>query len=334
MHPPVLVALTALSISLVAIPLCRVLAYRINALDSKSERALGGSSPRIGGVGIAFAAVIALLTTDASRHTDAALILLLALPLALVGLVDDLRNVHPLFARIEALPFWWAVKLFVQLVPATLAVLFAHLLRPEWFLLLLPVAVLFIAGVTNAVNFMDGINGISALEGVVCGTALAWLLTSRGDGEFALLPLAVAAAAAGFLPYNLRSGSIYLGDFGATAIGFVMAAGTLRAVYMGVHPFAAVLPLLPFLADTGLTLVRRLRRRANVFSAHREHYYQRLTARLGNRHMPAALLWCAMAIVCSLCAIGYERGVAWWVLIVPVVMQVVVFVAIDRYEAR
>jgi UDP-GlcNAc:undecaprenyl-phosphate GlcNAc-1-phosphate transferase len=334
MPAPAIVALVAFSAALLLTPLCRVLARRINAVDSKSERGLGGSSPRIGGVAIALGAVAGVLTTAASRDADVAIVLLLALPLALVGLVDDLRNVHPFFARIEAWPHWWAVKLFVQLVPASLAVLFAHLFRLQgfWLLVLGPVAVLFIASVTNAVNFMDGINGIAGLEAVVAGGALSFMLIARGDLDFGLLPLALACGAAGFLPYNLRSGSIYMGDFGATSIGFILGASVLRAISLGTHPIVATLPLLPFLADTGLTLLRRWRKGARLFSAHREHYYQRLTARLGRGHAIVALLWCAMAILCSVSAVAYDSGSAGiWITNVPVAIGIVVFLLIDRY---
>ncbi|WP_298752620.1 UDP-phosphate glycosyltransferase [uncultured Serinicoccus sp.] len=154
----------------------------------------------------------------------------------------------------------------------------------------------------NVVNFMDGINGITAL------TAMAWGLVAvlgAGTGAAVTLGALTLGAAAGFLPWNLPRARMFLGDCGSYLVGALVTAGLLLEQSGGGHVLLLLLPLLPSLVDTGLTLVRRAARGERLTQAHREHLYQRLSRRRGWTHARVACLWAGL---------GLAGAGIWWLL--------------------
>jgi len=140
-----------------------------------------------------------------------------------------------------------------------------------------PVTFLWLVAIQNVFNFMDGIDGIAGLEGFLAA-GLIYLLASAPAPEFAMIPLACAGAAAGFLIWNRPPARVFMGDVGSHFLGILVGISALVLYRKGL-PFAAVpLTIGAFLFDTGYTLVRRLLRGENITQAHRFHLYQRLCA--------------------------------------------------------
>lgn len=197
-------------------------------------------------------------------------LLLVATPLvALVGLVDDIRPI-PVLPRLvlQAL----AVGLVVATAPSALRIV------PT-----LPIAVerafLLIAGLwfVNLVNFMDGLDLMTAAEAVPITAVLAVF------GVFGLLPapatliaVALCGALLGFAPFNRPVARVFLGDVGSLPIGLLLGWCLLELAWRG-HVAAAVLLPLYYLADSTLTLLRRMLRGEPFWAAHRTHFYQRAT---------------------------------------------------------
>ena len=124
-----------------------------------------------------------------------------------------------------------------------------------------------------------------------------------GSTQFALLNLAVAAAAAGFLLHNFHPARIFLGDAGAVPLGFL--AATFGVIGWLQHDWPWWFPLLvfsPFIVDASVTLTRRLLSGVRVWEAHRDHYYQRLV-QLGLGHRGTALAEYALMAVCGITAL-------------------------------
>ena len=212
--------------------------------------------------------------------------------MAALGLVDDARNLSA------------KLKIIVQLLLA-IALLVIMPTSVLWVF----VALVWIIGVTNGFNFMDGVNGIASLEAIVCGVTMGVLLLRAGDPAAAALSFAIAGAAAGFFPWNAFTGSIFMGDVGSLPLGFLFAALVVRGAQDGIAPWIIAAPLLPFLLDTGVTLVRRVLRRERVWEAHRSHFYQQLTD-LRWSHLGVTLLWGAMAATASAVAVVWPAPVA------------------------
>ena len=188
-----------------------------------------------------------------------------------VGLLDDLVD----------LPFWLkalgqAVVAFCLLFLSPPALLEAA--GPLWPLALV-FCVLWVTAVVNAYNFMDGIDGIAGGTAILNALFLVPLL--GGSSGLSTGIVALAAATAGFLAWNLSPARIFLGDSGSHFVGFFLGAAALYTEPVGgssiVAFVVAAVVFAPFLFDTAFTLVRRARARKNVFSAHREHIYQRIT---------------------------------------------------------
>jgi UDP-GlcNAc:undecaprenyl-phosphate/decaprenyl-phosphate GlcNAc-1-phosphate transferase len=154
----------------------------------------------------------------------------------------------------------------------------------------IPVTFLWFVGLTNAYNFMDGLDALAGSTGLVAAA-------------FAGLFLVLAASCAGFLPFNLPRARIFMGDVGSQFLGFCFAGlGVLAAnVEDGGRLFWLVpILLMHFLFDTIATAIRRAANGENVLAAHRSHLYQRLN-QSGVSHGRVAALLAAMAAAQGLC---------------------------------
>jgi UDP-N-acetylmuramyl pentapeptide phosphotransferase/UDP-N-acetylglucosamine-1-phosphate transferase len=177
--------------------------------------------------------------------------------------------------------------------------------------LAVPVMAVWVAAYVNAFNFMDGINGISGLTGLVSGVAYSLMGLEFGSGSAVIVGAALAGASLAFLPFNLPSAKVFLGDVGSYSLGFVIAALGWIVWSSGAPLALAIAPTAVYLADTGATLVRRYRRGAPLTEAHREHSYQRLTAG-GRSHVAVALTVAgAESLVVALVWWGYREGLVW-----------------------
>lgn len=164
-------------------------------------------------------------------------------------------------------------------------------------------ASIWIVGLLNIYNFLDGIDGIAGLQAVIGG--LAWWIIARelGAPAAAVLGSVLAAGALGFLTLNWPPAKIFMGDAGSTVIGFsfgflpllvwVEARGTAD---FGRFLVAAALVVWPFLADGTFTIFRRLKNRENIFQAHRSHLYQRLVI-AGVSHQTVTCVYGVLAMI-------------------------------------
>jgi UDP-N-acetylmuramyl pentapeptide phosphotransferase/UDP-N-acetylglucosamine-1-phosphate transferase len=255
----------------------RLQALRRQWLDPPGERRLHRIPTPRGG-GIAIAAV--LLAATPGLGEGAALVAVGLLVTAGTGLIDDLRP-------LAALP-----KLGLQAV-GVLPLALAWPLAPETLGGVGGIAAAWVVamGMVNFWNFMDGSNGMAASQALL--VALAVLLLSGATTPAGWLGLAVAAGCLGFLPWNLPVARLFLGDVGSFALGYAVAAMLLMASSQA-GGAAWHLLLLPsaVLADAGLTLLGRLRRRCRVWLAHREHLYQRAVLH-GCSHLRVCLSYAA-----------------------------------------
>lgn len=286
----------AFLVSLALVPLLVRFAIGRNLLDVPNARSSHEiPTPRLGGL-----AVIAGVWAAAPILTGSFPILVAATAAGLVGFLDDLTTLRPSVKAAGQLAVAFAL-LFVMPPPIFDA---AGALWP----LALLFGVVWITAVVNAYNFMDGIDGIvagTAILNVVFLSALA--PTGVGAGLVAL-----GAAVGGFLMWNLSPARIFLGDSGSHFVGFFLGAVALYAEpttaagpYLAFVVAAAVFA--PFLFDTAFTLVRRARAGKNVFDAHREHIYQRITPDPA-KHRQGSIVYLALAALSGLAALLAAGG--------------------------
>jgi len=255
-------------------------------LDHPAARSSHGAPVPKGG-GVAVTAVL-LLTWLGLAIADLAppetlLVCCLAFALAALSWFNDVTDLpaaprlaaHLLIAAVGLLALPDRGHVFQGLLPEDLDQA-ATVLLWAWFM--------------NLFNFMDGIDGITAVETGAIGFGLAFVgaLTGIASGGYLLLVVALAAAALGFLPWNWHPARVFLGDAGSVPLGF--AAGWLLLLLAGRGYWASAL-LLPlyYLADATLTLLLRLARGEAVWRAHKTHFYQRALAPDGDHGTVA--LW-------------------------------------------
>lgn len=174
----------------------------------------------------------------------------------------------------------------------------------------------------NLFNFMDGIDGITAVETIAIGAGVA-LIAYLGEHPGALpsLGLATAAAAVGFLPWNWHRAKVFLGDVGSVPLGYLLGFLLLSLAARGFWAAALILPLY-YLLDATWTLLARLCRGEKVWQAHREHWYQR--AAVATRHDSVSLRIAAadLALV-AVAAATVLVSPGWLFLAGPVVLLLV-----------
>jgi Fuc2NAc and GlcNAc transferase len=278
----------------------RVHGARLNLVDIPNSRSSHEHpTPRGGGLGIVAGTLTGICLLYAVGSGPApTLVLALGAGGAVIAGVSFLDDLWGLAA---------AVRLGVHLLAAALAV---FVLGP-FPLDVLPtpltqlpglaeaLTVLWIAGMTNAYNFMDGIDGVAGTQAV--SAAIGWAVAGLWLGmvDLVIVGALLAATALGFLLHNWPPARLFMGDVGSAFLGFALAVLTVAAA--GAHPLAPLAGaamLWPFIFDPLFTLVRRIRRRENLLNAHRSHLYQRLVGG-GWTHRSTCALYLALAAVGS-----------------------------------
>lgn len=240
-------------------------------------------TPRGGGAAIVVCFAVALaafIAFDLYSRSMLAALLGAGLLIALVGFADDHRDIAP---------YW---RLLVHVAAAVWALLwmdgappfsfFGSTVDPGWVGFVC--AVLVLVWAVNLYNFMDGIDGIAAVEAIcVCGGG-ALLYVLAGQASLAVLPLVLAAAAAGFLLWNFPPARIFLGDVGSGFLGITGVLLGFQAAWAEPRLLWSWIILLGvFVTDATFTLLRRLLRREKALEAHRSHAYQHASRRFGHR---------------------------------------------------
>lgn len=163
------------------------------------------------------------------------------------------------------------------------------------------ISVIFLVCFINMVNFMDGLNGMAGGTGIV-GLGLLLFLSMQAD---ALAPelILIAAALYGFTVRNVLKGGIFLGDCGSLALGALLSGG---ALFVGqsnpLAPYIVSVAFMPYILDTGATLLRRWRRGASILEAHKEHFYQLLRAD-GASHQAVSSLYTVLVLLNGVLAV-------------------------------
>lgn len=267
----------ALLLSGLLTPLVLRVAVRRDALDRPDEAHKSHDTPvpYLGGLAIAAGFTISIgaatLLAPPANVAEVLVLLGLALGLAVVGLIDDLRGLSAgvrFAAQIAAGLGVWAVGAGTTLMGSEAANLV--------------VTVVWVVGITNAFNLLDNMDGLSA--GVAMIAALAFLGIAAANGQFlvAALSAALAGVAAGFLWHNAHPAKIYMGDAGSLFLGFLLAVIGVRLRLVDtpqlLSAFVPILVLGVAIFDTTLVTVDRLRRGVSPLRGGRDHTSHRLVA--------------------------------------------------------
>jgi UDP-GlcNAc:undecaprenyl-phosphate GlcNAc-1-phosphate transferase len=294
-------------------PWVRRFSLHLGALDQHSARKVRSSVPRMGGLAMAagFYATLLILWLGGSGITAGVVVgapqitalLLGGVPILVLGAVDDLRGMRAL------------TKLTVQITVASLlwyaglrvggtATFFSHFMLPAW--ASYAVTVLWITGVINAVNLIDGLDGLASGVAFFALAATGAIALGRGDLVLALFAITLGGAVLGFLVFNWNPASIFMGDTGSMFLGYLLASTSIWTVQKAATAVLLVFPAVALglpLLDTSLTIGRRLLSGRPVMLADRDHVHHRLIDR-GLTHRQAVMLLYAVCAVFSGLAVG------------------------------
>ncbi|MBD3383431.1 undecaprenyl/decaprenyl-phosphate alpha-N-acetylglucosaminyl 1-phosphate transferase [candidate division KSB1 bacterium] len=297
--------LIALGFSFSLTPLVRKFAQQHHMVATENHRTLHrGRVPKFGGAAIAIAfaagiAAISFLQNDYFMQNIAAITSLLFCSLVIftLGSFDDrfdlncnLKLLVELLAAFVVVYFGWRME----------ALVLPNLIRIELGWLSYPVSIFWIVGLANAINLIDGLDGLAG--GVVVMTAIINIAVALIFQNVLAITLAVIliGAVLGFLRYNLNPARIFMGDSGSLMLGFLTACISLNAASVTPGSVILAVPVLLLalpITDTVLAIIRRLRRGIHPFHADREHIHHRLV-NLGLSQAGAAM--CMVGLSCLL----------------------------------
>ena len=304
--------------ALLLTPLVRRLALAARTVDEPSARRVHDRpTPSWGGLAIIGGFVVAVVGIGLTKHSalpdglsrsQLVGLLLGGLFVAAIGVVDDRFHVRA------------KTKLAGQIIGAALLVPFGVTIQfvsnpfGGGMIALYPWAgaiftVCWVVATTNAINLVDGLDGLAAGISVMAGFTLGVIAALRGQPGLAVVAFALSGAAAGFLPYNFHPARIFMGDTGAYFLGFALGAITLLGAFKVAASIAIFVPVLVLafpLLDTVSTALRRYRRGQPVFGADREHLHHRLLA-VGLSHRGAVLFTYFVTLVSCAVALWIAR---------------------------
>jgi UDP-GlcNAc:undecaprenyl-phosphate/decaprenyl-phosphate GlcNAc-1-phosphate transferase len=316
--------------SALATPLIVRLAVRLEIVDSAGEerRMHDMPKPRVGGIAVFFGFAFALF---------AVLGVALAGPLGLLPAADQFDAIHRLVGLlfgsmlILGVGIWDDVmqmrprnKLIAQIVVALISMLYGFVIPginnpfdrnpgtnwidvPIW--LGIPITLLWYVGMMNAINFLDGLDGLLAGVAAISSLFLFVIAVVHANPVVALVVIALAGAALGFLPYNFNPARIILGDAGSLFIGYVFATVSIIGASKTAIAISIVVPLLVLalpVLDTAAAIVRRARSGKRITEADRGHFHHQLIFRFGLNVRQAVLLLYAVCFALGAVALAFS----------------------------
>lgn len=273
--------LCAMVVSFLMSPLVKSFAYKIGAIDvpKDSRRMHKKPVPRLGGLAIFLGFLVSLLIfVRIDRQMQG--ILLGAVVIVVLGVVDDITPLRAGF------------KFLVQIAAALVAVYHGVVVEilsnpnvfskePYWFLgwASIPITVLWIVGITNAVNLIDGLDGLANGVSTISAVTMLVIALLVSEAQTALVMAALVGACVGFMPYNRNPAQMFMGDTGSTFLGYILATISIQGLfkYYAVISFAVPFLILGLpMFDTLFAIVRRLAHGQNPMSPDRGHIHHRL----------------------------------------------------------
>lgn len=279
-------------------PVIRRLSLKMKWLDYPGRRRINKKPmPRGGGIAIYAGFVAALLVFALSNKMMIDKYKFYGLLggsfiIALVGLLDDVIGLTP------------RRKLFYQVCAAMVAYISGYsiikvstplggaLHAPALISMLL--TVFWIVGFTNAINLLDGLDGLAAGVVAIIAGSLFFAALKSGYSVLAVLALALCASALGFLPYNFYPAKIFMGDVGSMFLGFTIALITIEGTLKGATAVTFFVPVVAVgvpVIDTGLAILRRLIRGKEVFKPDKEHIHHQLLSQEGSQREAVVKLY-------------------------------------------
>ena len=299
-----LALLAALVISFLMTPVVRTFAYKVGAVDvPKDARRMHKTPiPRLGGLAIFIGFMLSVLILgNVQGNGQLQSILLGSVIIVVLGVVDDIMALPAMLK--------FVIQIVAALIPALNGVVIQAFSNPNvfsdslyWVLgpLSIPFTVLWIVAITNSVNLIDGLDGLANGVSAISATTMLVIALLASEAEVAVVMAALVGACVGFMPYNLNPAKMFMGDTGATFLGYILATMSIQ----GLFKFYAVISFaVPFLIlglpifDTAFAFIRRIAHGQSPMHADRGHIHHRLIDMGLNQKQAVATLYVISAML-------------------------------------
>ena len=312
-------------VTFVLTPFVKKLAFKIGAVDVPRDNRRMHKRPtaRLGGLAIYFGFMIsAFLFCEIDKQLAG--IMIGATIIVILGVFDD---IYALSAKLK-----FAVQFGAALFPCIMGVQVEFIRVPQFIspsgyiglgLLAIPVTMIWIVGISNAVNLLDGLDGLACGVSSISALTLLSIALIAGEPAVAFVTSALVGACFGFLPYNFNPAKLFMGDTGALFLGFMLAATSVQGLFKG---YAVISNAAPFVSlglrifDTLSAIIRRIKNGRPIMSPDREHLHHRLVDAGFSQKQAVTIIYILCSILCHSAVAQIATGaVSLWVFIVVLV---------------
>lgn len=319
--------IVCLVLSLAVTPLVKKIAFKINAVDQPNNRKMHDKvMPRLGGLAIVISFFVGFIVFNPDSPYFWP-ILIGAIIITITGVLDDM---YELTAK---------TKLLSQTAAAVVVVLggaqITYVNLPfgttlEFGLWSIPVTILWIVGVTNAINLIDGLDGLAAGVSAIALITISGLAISLGDTFSAFIGFMLLGSTIGFLFYNFYPAKIFMGDTGALFLGYMIGVVSILG-FKNATLFSLIVPItilaVPLL-DTSLAIVRRFLNKKPISTPDKLHLHHCLI-NIGFSHRQAVILIYSMSGLFSLAAIIFTKSTMWGTTITLIALALLIEIVIE-----
>lgn len=292
----------ALVIGFLSTPIVKSFAYKLGAIDvPKDERRMHKVPiPRMGGLAIFLGFIISvLLFVEVDDQMKG--ILLGSVIIVVMGIIDDIT---PLRASLK-----FVIQILAALIPVYYGVQITCVSNPNLFSdnpywnfgwLSIPITVIWIVGLTNAVNLIDGLDGLAIGVSSISALTMLAIAILVAEPQVAVIMAALVGACIGFMPYNMNPAKIFMGDTGSTFLGYILACITIQGLFKFYAVISFVVPFLILglpIFDTMFAIIRRISHGQNPMAPDRSHVHHRLIDMGLNQKQAVAVLYVISAIL-------------------------------------
>lgn len=313
--------IVALFASILLTPLVKRLAFRIGAVDAPNYRKVHSRiMPRLGGLAIFLSFLIGLLILRPDSQYIVAIVIGATL-IIITGVLDDMYEISA------------KAKMLGQLAAAGIIVFYGGIQiefitlpfggELEFGFLSIPVTILWIIGITNAINLIDGLDGLAAGVSTIALITLSVMAFIMADFFVLAVAALLACSTIGFLFYNFHPAKIFMGDTGALFLGFMIAVLSLLG-FKNITMVSFIIPVIMLgvpISDTFFAIVRRVRNKQKWSDPDKSHLHHRLID-IGFSHRQTVLIIYGIAAMFGLFAIIFSMAKIWGAILLVTVILV------------
>ncbi|WP_141432903.1 glycosyltransferase family 4 protein [Bacillus sp. 03113] len=315
--------------SILLTPLVKQLAFKIGATDKPNQRKVHQKiMPRLGGLAIYLSFLIGILIIQPIEEVHLPIVIGSAI-IILTGIVDDIKELSPKIKLLGQI-----VAAFIVVVIGGMNVEFINLPfggKIDFGFLSIPFTMIWIIGITNAINLIDGLDGLASGVSTIALFSIAGMAALFGNPYVVVIALIVAFSTLGFLVFNFHPAKIFMGDSGALFLGYIIAVLSILG-FKNVTFISLVIPVIILgvpISDTFFAIIRRVVNKQSISAPDKSHLHHCLL-RIGYSHKQTVLLIYAMSAIFSLAAFIFSLSTVWGSLIMLFSMIITIEIFVEK----